>query len=419
MSKNCFNNIISKLDMIHFLLRNECIFSLRNEIKITNPDKAIDHFGMYYCDIRTNYKNIEKQEFFAREIEHRYLIIFFMENGIQVIDYEIKTKVKALYVSVYIQRTIELHEREHGFNADGDSKYFLMMKAAMLEMIENQPDIIDANGVTLEKFQTQGDEDIASLTRFYTAIKEAQRWQTHAKWEKFAFYVASMAVGEGVWYCPGGAAKPETLRRKHLFSIIEKIDNKYNKCVKKRKTPMMTPMSAMIPPGASGGLNSDALNFGFSGSCKGLIPAASASSRPAQCVNSAARTVPSSILYMSCPIVTASSNIEQVTVPPASDSESFLYRTIPLSTPLSDPLAVLAKVAAEYESHHQDNANNMYELSNNNPTIMNCKASRLSSKALGAMGFNPLLLYPYLPGPKNYTSLLDTVSVDISNLGDD
>lgn len=219
------NNIYTFINIIStpsdYLSNILPIFNLQNETKITNPNKAIELFHNYFNDIHHYYNNLNKQFFFAREIEHQYLVKFYKEIGIQDTDYEIKTKIKSLYVSVYIQKTIELY---------GPNK-FLQMQSTMLNLLETQPNIIDSTGNTLPHLLTQGTDDITSLTRFYFAIKEAQQWQTHAKWNNLAFYIASMTVGERTWY---GDLDHESLRRKHLFSIIEKIDNKYNKKNKNR-----------------------------------------------------------------------------------------------------------------------------------------------------------------------------------------
>jgi antitoxin component YwqK of YwqJK toxin-antitoxin module len=224
---NGFIILVDRGDHLNYLLQINSIFSLRNDPRIHDSEKAFQQFAEYYKDLIHGVHTLEELESFERRVDQVYLTKFFQVNGIADTDYEIKTKVRALYVSLYIQKLIQLKDRlqvEGGFFHD--------KKQEMLDMLETQP-VLDSSQTLLTVTDPM---DQISFTRFFTVLQEAQRWQTHAKWEKFAFYVASMAVGEGIWYCPGGAAKPETLRRKHLFAIMEKVANKYHKSTKKRKT---------------------------------------------------------------------------------------------------------------------------------------------------------------------------------------
>ena len=351
------------------------------------------------------------------------MIIFYKENGIQDIDYEIKTKIKALYVSVYIQRTIELFEAKHGTNEAGISIFFLQMKTNLLEILTNQPDIVDVNGKVLDKLMTHGDEDIASLTRFYTVLKEAQRWQTHAKWEKLAFYVTSMAVGEGIWYCPGGAAKIETLRRKHLFSIVEKMDNKYNKVMRRRKTlmkPMMSTISPMISSKTSA-IDGILLNTGVGklstinpimnhrNSVSHLIPTASVPIDP--CTNNT--HAPNDEISLSERSFDGTILFSPPTEISKSDDDGISSLNLIIES--ADPLAVLAMIAAEYDTLEHSKfdipLDNLAEVAHQ--TIveegigLNGRKRKLTSMTKNTMGCNTSLLYPYLPQPQDYTALLE------------
>ncbi len=232
-----FINILAKRDPLHFLLHLNPIFSFRGEhSKIKSPDLAIEDFSTFFKEFINRFKDITDQDEMASEIEHRYLKRFYHAHGITDTDYEIKTKIKALFVTVFIQRKFELLEQ-----ADiRENAYFDSMKQNMINMLAKYfppvaVSIQDPPPPLPDKFILGDDDETSSLTRFYTAILEAQLWQTHAKWEKLAFFVASMSTGEGIWYCPGGAAKADTVRRKHLFKIMEMVENKYQKIPKKRK----------------------------------------------------------------------------------------------------------------------------------------------------------------------------------------
>jgi hypothetical protein len=392
-------------DHMHYLLHQHAILSLTNETRITNTDKAIELFGVFFTDMKEKYVSLEKIDFYAREIEHRYLVLFLKELMIGDTDYETKTKIKALYVSVFIQRTLELRMK-------AKESFWEDLRVSMLDVVKvcNQTKpVVSVNGEvfflaiqwnperepiqaptplpeqsTVYEIINKEDED--SFLRFYAAIKEAQRWQTHAKWEKLAFYCASLACGEGVWYCPGGAAKPETLRRKLLFSIVEKVDNKYNKAIRKNKKAFMNPMSAIIPPGASGGLNTSI----FSNQRLPIGPQSSfiPSSRAHELLMSTFRGF---ITPVNMPV---SSTI------PHAVPDSTPAATIPHAVPDSTPAATTTTPVPDSTVQ-----NSSTESSSKKRKLI--KVCPVSKKGLGAMGFNPLLLYPYLPPPEDYTKLLD------------
>ncbi len=250
-------NLISERDGPRYLEAQKEIFSL-NKLPIT----ASDTFYQFFQEHISSYNDLSKQDSVARDIEHKHLVKFYRDNGISDTDYELKTKIKSLYISLFTQRTIELQDEKRKGN--GEISFFEANRELMLKVLSEQPPVLDAlTGQELPKLVPIDEEEITSFTRFYTALKEAQRWQTHAKWDKLAFYSASMSTGEGIFYSP--ALGEPYLRRKQLFSIVEKIDNKYNKCVKKRKTPIMAPMPMVMFPtsGGAGGVIPAATLFNF------------------------------------------------------------------------------------------------------------------------------------------------------------
>ncbi len=234
---------------------------------IVDPHLATRSFSLFYEEIKASYCNLSLQTKISRDIEHLYLVKFYKDNNIGDTQYDVKTKVKALFISVFIHLTIALHEADRSSNHitdedttnNDESPYFIATRTAMLKMLNNQPnDIRDASGNILPPLVPENEVEIQSFTRFYVSIKESQRWQTHAKWDKLAFYTASMATGEGILYAPNSEDTERNrmyLRRKHLFSIIERIDNPYNKCVKKRKAPAMAPVMLMPSVPGSGGIS--------------------------------------------------------------------------------------------------------------------------------------------------------------------
>lgn len=239
---------LASKEPLAYLLALHNIFSMGNEPKLTQTMYiAAAIFREYYKSIVLQYNTLNEMEAKALEVEHEHLCKFWKNTNIRETDYEIRTKIKALYVSVFIRRTVELQ-------MEANPKYFENMKTQLTNML-NTPAAEEVHKESAKKNENwsiprltiRDDSDAVSLTRFYIGLKEAQRWQTHAKWEKLAFYVASMTTGEGVWYCPGGAAKLETMRRKQLFQIIEKLDNKYSRVVRKKRVVKMAPKMAMPP----------------------------------------------------------------------------------------------------------------------------------------------------------------------------
>ncbi len=225
----------------------------------SNEDKAMSILTTFLQTLPDQYTNLNMQDKVARDIEHIYLVSFYRDINISDTDYELKTKIKAIFIAAFIRHTWQLHlTREPSIEStvainDGVQRFFESVKTEVLEMLSKQPEILDpVTGTPLPKLNidTFGESQINSLVRFYAAIKEAQRWQTHAKWDKLAFFTASLSVGEGVLYLPGypSSAPEEEIRlRKHFFAIMERIANPYNQCVKKRKAPIMMPMF-MMPP---------------------------------------------------------------------------------------------------------------------------------------------------------------------------
>jgi hypothetical protein len=231
---------IRSRDPKRYMLIISSIYSLQHDqnINVHLREKAMELFEVFFHRLIATFQELSQYEAIGKTMLTICLREFCDAIEIAEKEYETKTKVKALLVSVVIQRAIELH-------LETNPNYPLEMVMGLLRILETQP-LLGGNNNLMPKLEIYDEQDLMSLTRFYIALTMAQDWQTHAKWEKFAFYVASMAVGEGIWYCPGGAAKSETLRRKQLFMIMEKVANKYEKLVKKRKVPSHDSSSPLL-----------------------------------------------------------------------------------------------------------------------------------------------------------------------------
>jgi hypothetical protein len=145
-----------------------------------------------------------KEELISKviNIDGNYLNDFYSENEIPDKAYDVKTKLRSLFHSIYIQKFLF-------FSFVQNKEFVATARKEVSELL----------GASV--FDQYEPEEQSSVTNFYIVLREAKHFQTHKKWEKFAFYTVSMAVGEGVWYCPGGGAKPTTIRRSTLYRKFE------------------------------------------------------------------------------------------------------------------------------------------------------------------------------------------------------
>lgn len=181
----------------HFLQFNRSILKLDEEPSIRNKEETENLFSEFYLQVRFA-SSLEQVK--AINVDHE-LIKIYSANEIVLNDYPIKTKLRSLFIAVIIQQLVAI-KYSH------DPNFFIKAETELNNIWET--------------FAALDDEsERQSLRDFYIVLREAKSWQLQPKWEKLAFYTCSIAVNEGIWYCPGGAAKGPTCMRKELLSVVD------------------------------------------------------------------------------------------------------------------------------------------------------------------------------------------------------
>ncbi len=214
--------MIQHIDLEAYLGLNKIIFDLDKDDRI----KVKDGLANFYSGVKQCTTLEELKDQFAGNIDGHYLVEFYRDNQIDDKAYDVKTKLRSLFFSIYIQKVLYFEHLAHGEN-------FII--AATNEV---------SNLLGATNFNDYQDDEKSSLVNFYIVLREAKKFQTHKKWEKFAFYTISMAVGEGVWYCPGGGAKPATARRSNLYRVFEGHDISSDDSA---AVPLESPQAAKLP----------------------------------------------------------------------------------------------------------------------------------------------------------------------------
>ena len=219
-----FSNTINSLnDINHFLNHNQDIISFEKLF----PDKSNDAIQLFI-----DFYNAMKQKYntspvdadidisFARDILYIHIANFYEKMSVKETDYELKTKIKSLYIATHIIYTWKLRS----------SDFFQDRKQKLFETMCKRPDSvsefnIDRNDETL----------VNSLTIFHTTIKDTQKWQTHHDWYRMIFYITSITSGNGKRIC-----KEERPLYKQLIQIIERVDNPCIRVKTRRLSSMMS-----------------------------------------------------------------------------------------------------------------------------------------------------------------------------------
>ncbi len=195
-----------------------------------DPSLAVQVFSEFYTYLYANFRLFQQAEEVKIAIESDWLTKFHDALSLGPKDYDIKIRVKSLYVSIYNQRLVELYNR-------AIPNFFQVMKDKLCELVRIHNDRIsstllqpttstadaddDSSSITNSLFSFRDEKDIISLTRFFIGLILTKIWKTHPKWEVLAFYCTCMTTGEGKWYCRGGGATTETKRRVELFKMME------------------------------------------------------------------------------------------------------------------------------------------------------------------------------------------------------
>lgn len=197
------------------------IFLLTNEPDIIHVNETVDVFSSYYTWIR----NASEDELLSnngkdikRRIIEEYLPKVYSLNELDKKAYSMFTKLTALFGSVYVQRRLELASKD---TATFFPKLQEEVCAIWPEMVARFPGKVEPDFLDY----TEGTRHRVLL--FFAAVKFGTLFQAHAKWEKLAFYLASMATGFNVWFCPGGAPSQGTLIRWCLFTAWNTTHNSF------------------------------------------------------------------------------------------------------------------------------------------------------------------------------------------------
>ncbi len=221
-------NIIADRNAGNFLSSVRAIIDFQGHVcrRFSSVDNAVEQFSKDFSKIISELRSSQDEPIVCIKIVEEYLPAFYRDNQVGVKDYETRNKVKALYAAVAIQRMVEIEEE-----ASGRSNFQEIMMNQMYTLVNNQPDCQragrDSEILPRLTLSHRNSPDSLSLTRFYVAITKAYYFQSHANWKVLAMLVASLATGEGVHYCLGTWASEETVRREHLFLIMEKLAAAY------------------------------------------------------------------------------------------------------------------------------------------------------------------------------------------------
>lgn len=179
-----------------FLSFNRGIFKIGNETSLLDKQGTEAFFSDFYKQVQS----VATVEEVKDIVVDAQLEKIYDMNTMDIKDYDTKTKLRALFVSVMIQKVVAIK-------------------------FANDPDFFSKADKELSslwgKFGDFNEGDRRSLRDFYIVLREAKFWQIQKKWEKFAFRSSSLAVNEGIWYCPGGGATLPTRNRLELFKTFE------------------------------------------------------------------------------------------------------------------------------------------------------------------------------------------------------
>jgi hypothetical protein len=177
-----------------FLEFNRGILNIRNEVTLLAKEETQQEFCKFYGEV-LKINDIEA----LQQVHVDYTLTVLHDiNQLDAKDYDTKTKLRALFVSVLIQRLITLRAMSIGIER--------LIADADIELIQFWP-----------RFDSFSGSERTSIRDFYLVLREANKWRTNSKWEKFGARVASLAVNEGIWYCPGGGSTNHTSIRLEMF----------------------------------------------------------------------------------------------------------------------------------------------------------------------------------------------------------
>lgn len=176
-----------------------------------------------YCNFReineyfrTCFQEILQMETISKEEIIRMTTTMYTRFQVETRNYHVKSRWKALLVSVAIQKQVEQ-------KLQSNPSFFQQKKEQLKSLIDNQPRIgPEDDPYPLLEWNNESVSKQNSMCRFFICLEEAAFWcRDNYKWERVALLTAAMACGENMIYSCGGGEKIETSYRRHLLFIME------------------------------------------------------------------------------------------------------------------------------------------------------------------------------------------------------